>query len=214
VRTAGGDALKHWQATLNFRRIAWSTASVVVDGNAADLPRGAPNTLRNSRGLEMDAHALGWIAVVLLIAVGVAGTILPALPGTILVLGGVVLGAWLDDFTRVKPWVVAIIAVLAVVAWVTDYVATVMGAKRVGASKWALIGAALGTIAGIFMGLVGVLFMPFVGAAIGEYIAQKDTRQAAKVGFATWIGLLVGTVVKLVLVFMMIGIFVVALLLS
>lgn len=162
----------------------------------------------------MDPNILGWLAVVLLILFGVAGTVLPALPGTILVLGGVVLGAWLDNFTRVSGWVVAVIAVLAVLAWVTDYVATVMGAKRAGASKWALIGAALGTIAGIFMGLVGVFFMPFVGAAVGEYIAQKDSRQAAKVGFATWLGLLVGTVVKLVLVFMMVGIFVAALLLS
>ena len=159
----------------------------------------------------MDSATVGWIAVVLLIAAGVAGSVLPALPGTALVLAGIVLGAWLDDFTRVKWWVVAIIAVLAIIAWVTDYFATVLGARKAGASKLAIIGAALGTVAGIFMGLVGVLFMPFVGAAVGEYLAQKNTRQAAKVGLATWLGLLVGTIVKLVLVFMMIGIFIVAL---
>ena len=159
----------------------------------------------------MDSATVGWIAVVLLIAAGVAGSVLPALPGTALVLAGIVLGAWLDDFTRVKWWVVAIIAALAIIAWVTDYFATVLGARKAGASKLAIIGAALGTVAGIFMGLVGVLFMPFVGAAVGEYLAQKDTRQAAKVGLATWLGLLVGTIVKLVLVFMMIGIFIVAL---
>ncbi len=162
----------------------------------------------------MDTHTLGWIVAVLLMVVGIAGTVLPALPGTILVLAGIVLAAWLDDFTRVKWWVVAIIAVLAVLAWVTDYLATVMGAKKAGASTLAIVGAALGTVVGIFMGLVGVLFMPFVGAVIGEYIAQKNAKQAAKVGFATWIGLLVGTVVKLVLVFMMIGIFVATLLLT
>ena len=162
----------------------------------------------------MDTHILGWVAVVLLMVVGVAGTVLPALPGTILVLAGIVLGAWLDDFTRVKWWVVAIVSVLALIAWATDYLATILGAKKAGASKWALIGAALGTITGIFMGLIGVLFMPFVGAALGEFIAQRNARQAAKVGFATWLGLLVGTVVKLVLVFMMIGIFVATLLLS
>jgi len=162
----------------------------------------------------MDTYTLGWIVAVLLMVVGIAGTVLPALPGTILVLAGIVLAAWLDDFTRVKWWVVAIIAVLAVLAWVTDYLATVMGAKKAGASTLAIVGAALGTVVGIFMGLVGVLFMPFVGAVIGEYIAQKNAKQAAKVGFATWIGLLVGTVVKLVLVFMMIGIFVATLLLT
>ena len=162
----------------------------------------------------MDTYTLGWIATVLLIVVGVAGTVLPALPGTILVLAGIILGAWLDDFTRVKWWIVAIISVLAVVAWAADYFATILGAKKVGASKWALIGAALGTIVGIFMGLIGVLFMPFVGAVIGELIAQKNAKQAAKVGLATWLGLLIGTVVKLVLVFMMIGIFVATLLLT
>ena len=162
----------------------------------------------------MDTQILGWLAATLLIVAGIAGTVLPALPGTLFVLAGIVLGAWLDDFNRVKPWVVAIIAVLALIAWATDYVATVMGAKKAGASTLAIVGAALGTIAGIFMGLVGVLFMPFVGAVIGEYIAQRNARQAAKVGLATWLGLLIGTVVKLVLAFMMIGIFVAALLLS
>ena len=162
----------------------------------------------------MDTHSLGWIVAVLLMIVGIAGTVLPALPGTMLVLAGIVLAAWLDDFTRVKWWVVAIIAVLAVLAWVTDYLATVMGAKKAGASTLAIVGAALGTVAGIFMGLVGVLFMPFVGAVIGEFIAEKNAKQAAKVGLATWLGLLVGTVVKLVLVFMMIGIFVATLLLT
>ena len=158
----------------------------------------------------MDATTLGWIAAILLIVVGLAGTILPALPGTILVLAGIVLGAWLDDFTRVKWWVVAIIAVLAIVAWVTDYLATVMGAKKAGASTLAIVGAALGTIAGIFMGLIGVLFMPFVGAVIGEFIERRKLGQAGKVGLATWLGLLFGALAKLALALTMIGIFVIA----
>ncbi|MBL8311090.1 MAG: DUF456 family protein [Burkholderiales bacterium] len=162
----------------------------------------------------MDTPTLLWIAAIVLIIVGVAGTVLPALPGTILVLAGIVLGAWIDGFSRVPGWIVALIAVLAVLAWATDYVATVLGAKRVGASTLAIVGAALGTLAGIFMGLVGVVFMPFVGAMAGEYLAQRNAPRAAKVGLATWLGLLIGTVVKLVLVFMMIGIFVASLLLT
>jgi uncharacterized protein len=159
----------------------------------------------------MDSHTIGWIFAIILIVIGVAGTVLPALPGVALVIGGIALGAWLDDFTRVPWWVVAICAVLAVIAWVTDFLATVMGAKKAGASKLAIVGAAVGTIVGIFMGLIGVLFMPFVGAVLGQYISEKDSKRAAKVGFATWLGLLVGTIVKLVLVFMMVGIFLVAL---
>ena len=117
------------------------------------------------------AAAGWWVLSVLLILVGLAGTVLPALPGTVLVLAGIVLGAWIDDFTRVSQGTLAVVAALAVLAWGLDYVAGLLGARRAGASPQALVGAALGTVAGLFMGLVGVLFMPFVGAVAGEYIA-------------------------------------------
>ncbi len=154
-----------------------------------------------------------WALSALLIVVGVAGTVLPALPGTAFVLGGIVLGAWIDDFTRVPVWVVVLCTVLAVLAWVLDYVAGLLGARRAGASKQALIGAAVGTVVGLFMGIVGVLFMPLVGAAVGEYLARKDERQALQVGVATWLGIMAGLLAKVVLAFMMIGIFIVALVL-
>jgi len=152
-----------------------------------------------------------WMAATTLIVVGLIGTVLPALPGTLFVLGGIVLGAWIDDFTRVGTTTVAVISVLAVLAWALDYAAGLLGARRVGASREALIGAALGTVAGLLMGLVGVLFMPLVGAAAGEYIARRDQVNALKVGAATWLGIIVGLVAKVVISFVMIGIFLVAL---
>ena len=152
-----------------------------------------------------------WSASVLLILVGLAGSVLPALPGVALVLGGIVLGAWIDDFRQVGVATLAVISVLAVVAWVLDYVAGLLGARRAGASGLALAGAAIGTVVGLFMGLVGVLFMPLVGAALGEYLARRDQRHAMKVGLATWVGLIVGMLAKLVIAFVMVGIFVVAL---
>jgi hypothetical protein len=142
----------------------------------------------------------------------VAGTVLPALPGTALVLAGAVLGAWIDDFERVSGLTVGVLAALAVFAFVLDYVAGLLGAKKAGASREALIGAALGTVVGLFMGFVGVLFVPFVGAVIGEYIARREHGGALKVGAATWVGLMLAMVAKVVIAFMMIGIFVVALL--
>ena len=154
-----------------------------------------------------------WIVAVLLIAVGVAGTILPAIPGVTLVFLGMLLGAWIDDFARIPVWLVVVFGVLTAVAWAVDYFAAAAGAKKAGASKLAVIGAMIGTVAGIFTGLVGLLFMPLVGAAIGEFIAQRDLRRAGTVGVATWLGLLVGTAVKVAIVFAMIGAFVVALLL-
>lgn len=152
-----------------------------------------------------------WLASAALILLGLAGTVLPLLPGTLLVWSGVLLGAWIDDFTRVGVGTMVVISVLAALAWTLDFVAGLMGARRVSASKLALVGAAIGTVVGLFMGLVGVLFMPLVGAAVGEYWAQKDQARAVKVALATWIGLLVGMVAKVVLSFVMVGIFLIAL---
>ena len=153
-----------------------------------------------------------WLLSVALILVGLAGTVLPALPGTAFVLGGIVLGAWIDDFSRVGVGVVAASAVLAVVAWVLDYVAGLLGARKAGASRLAIIGAVVGTVVGLFMGLVGVLFMPLVGAAVGEWLSRRDHGQAVKVGVATWLGIMVGMVSKVVIAFIMVGLFIAALL--
>lgn len=153
-----------------------------------------------------------WILSAALVLLGLAGTVLPVLPGTVLVWGGIVLGAWIDDFTRVGMSTVVVISVLAVLAWGLDYVAGLMGAQKAGASKLALLGAAVGTVLGLFMGLLGVLFMPLVGAAVGEYLARKDQTRAVKVGVATWIGIMLGLIAKVVLAFIMVGIFVAALL--
>ena len=152
-----------------------------------------------------------WILAVLMMIVGVVGTVLPALPGVMLVYGGIVLAAYAEGFTRISGLTVAVLGALALVAFVIDYVASAAAAKKAGASKLGLAGAALGTVLGIFTGFIGLLFMPLVGAAIGEYLAQRDALKAGRIGLATWVGLLVGTVLKLAIVFTMIGVFVAAL---
>jgi uncharacterized protein YqgC (DUF456 family) len=155
-----------------------------------------------------------WILVVVLIVVGLAGTILPMLPGAALVFAGVLLGAWIDDFQRVSMPTVIVCGLLMLVAWAADYVSALLGASKVGASRLAVIGAAVGTVAGLFTGLVGLLFMPLLGAAIGEYIADRNAVRAAHVGAATWVGMLLGTIAKVVVTFVMTGLFVAALLID
>ena len=152
-----------------------------------------------------------WIVAVLLIVVGIAGTVLPALPGVPLIFGGVLLAAWIGDFQRISVFTVVVLAVLAVVGIVIDYIAAAISAKRAGASKQGIAGAAIGTVAGIFSGLWGLLFMPLMGAAIGEFIAHKNAFRAGKVGAATWFGLLIGTAIKLAIAFTMVGVFIAAL---
>ena len=153
-----------------------------------------------------------WVLAIGMVVIGVIGTVLPALPGPVLVFGGIALAAWIDDFTRISGWTVGVAAVLTLLAFATDYVAAALGAKKAGASTLAIIGAAVGTIAGVFSGLVGLIFMPLLGAALGEFVAQRNLRRAGKVGFSTWLGLLVGTAVKVAIVFSMVGLFIVALL--
>lgn len=160
----------------------------------------------------MEMTGLLWVLCVAMILAGLAGTILPMLPGTLLVWGGIVLGAWIDDFTRVSVTTVVVISLMGLLAWALDYAAGLLGAQKAGASKLALIGAAVGTVVGLFMGFVGVLFMPLVGAALGEFVAQKDQARAVKVGVSTWIGIMVGLIAKVVLAFMMVGLFAAALL--
>lgn len=156
--------------------------------------------------------SLLWVLAAGMIILGLLGTVLPVLPGTVLVWGGILLGAWIDGFARVSVTTVVVISVLAVLAWGLDYVAGLLGAQKAGASKLALLGAAMGTVVGLFMGLVGVLFMPLVGAAVGEYMARKDKVRAVNVGVTTWVGIMMGLLAKVVLAFIMVGVFAAALL--
>lgn len=149
-----------------------------------------------------------WVLAVLFVLVGIAGTILPALPGTPLVLIGLVLAAWADGFQKVGWFPLAVIGGLTVLSLVVDFVATSLGAKRAGASWLAVFGAAVGTIVGLFFSLPGLILGPFIGAVLGEYLARRDRDQAVKAGIGTWIGIMLGTAGKLALIFMMIGVFV------
>lgn len=160
----------------------------------------------------MDASLtpLLWIAVVALVGVGLAGTVLPALPGTPLVFLGLWLAAWIDGYARVSGWTLAVLAVLVALSVVIDFAASALGARRVGASPRAISGAVLGTFVGLLFGIPGLLLGPFVGAVLGELSARRDLEQAARAGVATWLGLLFGTIAKLALSLAMVGIFVFA----
>ncbi len=154
------------------------------------------------------------ILAIVLVVIGLAGTVLPVLPGVPLIFAGLLLIAYQDGFSKVGVVTIVILGVLAVIAVAVDYVAAMMGAKRAGASRLAIIGATLGTVFGLFLGIFGIIIGPFVGAAVGEFIARKDALQAGKVGLATWLGIVVGIAAKLGIAFLMVGIFVASYFLS
>ncbi len=161
----------------------------------------------------MDPNAYLALAA-LLVIVGLVGTVLPVLPGVLLVFGGLFLAAWAEGFARVGMVGLAIIGILAALAFVADFVASLLGAKRVGASPRALVGASIGGVVGIFFGIPGILLGPFLGAVLGELWARGGLKQAGKVGVGTWVGLLVAAVAKVVIAFAMIGVFFIAYLLT
>jgi uncharacterized protein YqgC (DUF456 family) len=154
--------------------------------------------------------AVLWVIAVVLIGIGIVGIVMPALPGTILIFFGVLLAAWADHFTRISGWTVGVIGVIAAASYAVDFVAAALGAKTLGASRRAMVGAGLGTIAGLFFGIPGIIVGPFVGAVIGELTVHADWRRAGKAGASAWLGFVIGMAVKVALAFVMLGIFVAA----
>ena len=155
----------------------------------------------------MELQTLYYALAVILVLVGIAGVILPALPGLPLVFAGMLLAAWAGDFQQIGWVTLVVLGVLTVVSVAVDFFATMVGAKRVGASRKALLGAVLGTFAGLFFGPVGLFAGPFVGALLGELWHGRQLGRATKVGLGTWLGILLGTVLKLGLAFAMLGLF-------
>lgn len=160
--------------------------------------------------IQFDPHNLWYALAVLLMLVGLAGTVLPVLPGVPLLFAGMLWVAWLGDFAYISGWVMLVLGLLTIVAMVADFAASVLGAKHLGASKQAIIGASVGTLVGFFFGIPGLILGPFVGAMVGEWLHMQDIGQASKVGVGTWIGLLLGTALKIALAFTMLAIFLLA----
>ncbi len=142
----------------------------------------------------------------LLILVGVAGTIIPALPGIPMIFAGAWLIAYMEDYLYFGWGTLIALGVLTVISIIIDWVSQTMGAQKAGATKLGLTGALLGTIIGIPFGLIGIFLFPVIGAFVGEMIGHRDMRKAGKVSWATWIGMIAGIAAKLAIAFMMIGI--------
>ncbi|HET8818074.1 MAG TPA: DUF456 domain-containing protein [Xanthomonadaceae bacterium] len=158
----------------------------------------------------MDTQTLYYVLAGALVLVGLLGVVLPALPGLPLMFAGMWLAAWAGGYAQVGVGTVIMLALLTLLSVGVDMAAALLGARRVGASRLALLGAAIGTVAGLFMGFVGILVGPFVGALAGEWLHGRKLDMAAKVGVGTWLGILFAVVLKLALAFAMIGIFVLA----
>ncbi len=142
-----------------------------------------------------------WLLLALaLMAVGLVGTVLPALPGIALVLAGAVLYAVGTGFAVVGLGHVLLFAALTGLALVLDLAANVLGARVFGASRWGIMGAALGLIVGLAVGgPVGLILGPLLGAVALEVLSGQPLRRAFKSGVGAFVGFVLGTAAELVL---------------
>jgi uncharacterized protein len=150
---------------------------------------------------------LFYVVGALLIAIGLAGAIVPVLPGIPLIFGGIWLIARVDHYHHLGVWWLVGTALVGAVGLTMDLLSGALGAKRVGASPRAVWGALLGTLIGLFFGLPGLLLGPFFGAVVGELSAGNSMLRSTHVGVSTWVGLLFGTIVKLVSSVTMVALF-------
>ena len=155
----------------------------------------------------MDWTILWWLLAALVVIAGLAGTVVPALPGVPLVFLGLFIGAWVDNFDVVGWGTIGVMAVLTVIAVIVDFIASAAGARYLGAGSRAFWGATIGAVIGIFFGLPGLLLGPFLGAVAGELSAGSDLVRSGRAGIGAWIGVVVATALKLAIAFAMIGLF-------
>lgn len=153
--------------------------------------------------VELLIGALALIAIV----IGLAGAVLPALPGVPLVFAGLWALAWVGHYERVSAFTLTVLGILLAAAVVLDFTASSLGARKFGASPKAVAGATVGAFVGIFFGLPGLILGPFIGAVLGEIKSQRSMGQAAASGVGAWAGLLMGILYKLGISVVMVAIF-------
>jgi len=148
-----------------------------------------------------------WTVALLLMLIGLAGVIVPILPGALLVFAGMIVGAWADGFETVGWKTLTALGLLALASYLLDFIAGLVGVRKLGASRRAVWGAALGTVVGLFFGLPGLLLGPFIGAVVGELTLHRRLKEAGKAGAGAWIGIVLGAAVKVALIGIMLGLF-------
>ncbi|MDP3040997.1 MAG: DUF456 domain-containing protein, partial [Deltaproteobacteria bacterium] len=135
---------------------------------------------------------------------------LPFIPGSPLILLGAFIYAWYTDFLVVTWGTLVILLLLTVLSQILDYLASILGAKKFGASRWGMSGAFLGGIIGLFSGgILGILIGPFIGALLLELLHGQDLPASLKIGLGTLVGFLGGAIGKIIIALTMIGIFLV-----
>ncbi|MBA3960282.1 MAG: DUF456 family protein [Chthoniobacterales bacterium] len=146
-----------------------------------------------------------WATTLILMAVGIIGTVLPAFPGTTLILSAALIHRFMLGAKESVGWpVIAGLVLLTLISYAIDFAGGWLGARRFGATRWGMFGALLGGIVGIFFSLPGLLFGPIIGAVAGELIGGKRLVDAGRAGWGTLLGNLAAMLGKVVIALAMV----------
>ncbi|MFZ5634144.1 MAG: DUF456 domain-containing protein [Bacillota bacterium] len=143
---------------------------------------------------------LGLIIAVLFFAAGLAGTVLPALPGAPLIWLGMLIYGLIAGFEKLTPGFFVGQALAVALVFFVDYAANIWGVRRYGGSGAAIWGSLAGLLLGvILLGPLGIVFGPFIGAVAGELIVQKPLASAVRSGLGSILGMIGGMAFKLII---------------
>ena len=157
-------------------------------------------------------ETLWWILTVLLMLIGLAGTVLPLIPGTVLILAGAVLHRIALGAEHSVGWgTLAGLTFLMLVSQALELLSGSLGAKYFGATRWGAIGGILGGIVGLFFGLAGLIAGPLLGVLIGELLGGQEILPATRSTWGTLLGSTAGMIGKVLIALVMIAWFTVAL---
>jgi hypothetical protein len=149
-----------------------------------------------------------WLFTMVLFAIGLIGTVLPAIPGTTIILAAAVIHRMMLGAERsIGWWSIAVLVLLTLGSYVLDFLSGYFGAKYFGATKWGTFGAVIGTLVGLFFGIIGLFVGPIIGAITGEFIAGKRIVDAGRAGWGSLVGNIGGMLGRLVIALAMIAIF-------
>ncbi len=141
---------------------------------------------------------VGLILALLFFVAGIAGTVLPVLPGAPLILIGIIVYGLFAGFEGMSWWFFLLQAVAVGLTFLIDYAANVWGVRRFGGGTAAVWGSIIGLLLGlILLGPLGIIIGPFIGAVLGELFRQQPLQKAIRAGFGSLVGLVGGTALKL-----------------
>jgi len=152
-----------------------------------------------------------WFLTIALFAVGLIGAVVPILPGTTIILAGVIIHRLMLGPQKSIGWkTIVVLVLLTLLSYVFDFLGSYFGAKYFGATRWGAFGAIVGALIGVFFGIIGLFVGPVIGAIAGEFIVGKRMIDAGRAGWGSLLGNVGATIGKLVIAVAMITIFLLA----